>query len=140
MAREKNVGGCEHCHKEFSYYLVHSGFNDSAYSYCDTCGRAVHLKHGPHVPAGVQLKVHQRVHDSAVGRLLKPCPCGGRFNDAALPRCPYCRHILSPILATHYIEANAPGAKKGWRWQKSWDGIYSIVIENEAVQDWWKIQ
>jgi hypothetical protein len=90
--------------------------------------------------AGVQLKVHQRVHDSAVGRLLKPCPCGGRFNDAALPRCPYCRHILSPILATHYIEANAPGAKKGWRWQKSWDGIYSIVIENEAVQDWWKIQ
>lgn len=28
--------------------------------------------------------------------------------------------------ATAWIEANAPGTKKGWRWQRNWIGTYAI--------------
>jgi hypothetical protein len=38
MARTHDIGDCEHCKKKFGYYLIHNGFNDSAYAYCDTCG------------------------------------------------------------------------------------------------------
>jgi len=31
-------GSCEHCRHEFPYALIHNGFNDSAFAYCDACG------------------------------------------------------------------------------------------------------
>ena len=43
MARELSVGECEHCHGQFGYYLIHSGFNDSNYAYCDFCGKTAVL-------------------------------------------------------------------------------------------------
>jgi len=33
-----NVGACESCGHQFRYDLIHNGFNDSAYGYCDLCG------------------------------------------------------------------------------------------------------
>jgi hypothetical protein len=45
-----------------------------------------------------------------------------------------------PTKATTYIERNAPGTAKGWRWQKSWSGVYSIVINENIVEDWWDEQ
>jgi hypothetical protein len=41
-------------------------------------------------------------------------------------------------MAKQFIEANAPGSKKGWTWDCTWDGLYSIVIEDKIVEDWWK--
>jgi hypothetical protein len=41
-------------------------------------------------------------------------------------------------MAKRFIEANAPGSKKGWAWDCMWDGLYSIVIEDKIVEDWWK--
>jgi hypothetical protein len=38
-------------------------------------------------------------------------------------------------MATAYIEINAPGTKKGWRWQRNWQATYCIVIENRVVND-----
>jgi hypothetical protein len=40
---------------------------------------------------------------------------------------------------TVYIEANAPGTKKGLRWQRNWQATYCIVIENRVVNDNFKV-
>lgn len=137
MAREQNTGSCELCGKTFQYYLVHNGFNDSAYSYCDKCGCTVLLNRFSRVPVPPTLKVHQRLWDGELERLLKPCRCGGTFRADANPRCPHCEQPLSAIQAKGYIEANAPGAKKGWKWQNNWTGLYAIVVDNNVVHDWW---
>src|SRR5690348_2953797 len=65
--------------------------------------------------------------------LLKACECGGRFSAVAQPRSPKCHERLSPVEATRWIEDNAPGSKKGWHWQKTWNALYCIVIENRVV-------
>ena len=140
MVRETGIGVCEHCHTEFSYYLVHNGFNDSAYAYCDTCEQCTILtrSHKP-IPPGAGLSVYQRISND-VESFLKPCPCGGMFRADADPRCLHCRQVLSPVLVRKYLEGNAPGTKKGWKWQNNWSGIYSIVIANKCVNDCWKLQ
>lgn len=66
---------------------------------------------------------------------LNACQCGGSFRKGAAPRCPHCNQRLSPEFASTYIEANAEGTQKGWRWQKSWDGLYCIVVEGRFVED-----
>jgi hypothetical protein len=35
---EVNLGTCEHCQKHFEYSLVHCGFSDCIYAYCDSDG------------------------------------------------------------------------------------------------------
>jgi hypothetical protein len=137
MTREREIGICEHCSKEFGYYLVHNGFGDSAYAYCDRCSYTVHLSGWSKTPAGVRLQIQRKISQD-VEPFLKPCPCGGSFRADAGPRCPHCHRTISPIFATTYIEKNAAGTAKGWRWQKNWDDVYSIVIENLLVKDWWK--
>jgi hypothetical protein len=135
MARELSVGNCEHCHGQFGYYLIHSGFNDSIYAYCDSCGKTAILsvwdKRMPKLPDCPQ---HQEIC-SAMEAYLQPCDCGGCFRQGAKPRCPRCGEALSAEAASSYIESNAPGAKAGWHWQGSWRKLYCIVIENKAIQD-----
>src|SRR6185312_17076438 len=104
-------GTCEHCSRTFSYMLLHNGFNDSAYAYCDTCGSTAALSVWSSMPAGVAVRFHQRI-SSDVESHLRPCACGGRFRADASPRCPHCRGVLSPVTAASWIEANAPGTAK----------------------------
>jgi len=137
MTRERETGICEHCGKQFGYYLIHNGFNDSAFAYCDRCSYSVHLSGWAKVPPGISLRIHEKIPED-VEPFLKPCPCGGSFRTNAAPHCPHCRLPISPIFATAYIEKNAAGTKSGWRRQKNWDDIYSIVIENLVVTDWWR--
>ena len=66
---------------------------------------------------------------------IQPCDCGGYFRKGSSPRCPKCGQALSAVDATGYIEANAPGTKKGWRWQKNWHETYCIIIEDKVVND-----
>ena len=68
-------------------------------------------------------------------KYLKPCCCGGAFKKGSSPRCPHCQKPLSAQVATHYIEANALGTKKGWTWQRNWRETYCIVIEKREVRD-----
>jgi hypothetical protein len=70
---------------------------------------------------------------SAMEPCLQPCVCGGSFKRGSAPRCPHCNQSLSSEVATDYIERNAPGTEKGWRWQKNWSGVYCIVIEDNRV-------
>lgn len=144
-ARSSDSGGkrsdgkatCGHCRAQFDYFLVHNGFNDSAYAYCDTCGMTALLSGwATNIPAQVELHVHQPV-TAEVEPWLRPCSCGGRFRGHASPRCPECHEPFPAAGLTSDIERNAPGTKVGWRWQQNWSGLYAIVIENRMIADNW---
>ncbi len=134
--REQSIGTCNHCSASFSYYLVHNGFNNSQYAYCDSCGMVAVLnvlsKQFPLAPTDRLMTGHLQPE---LETKLRPCDCGGSFTVDAVPRCPSCRMPLSAESATTYIEKNAPGTEKGWQWQGSWSGIYCIVIDNRTVTD-----
>ena len=140
MSIGKDKGQCETCGKGFAYFLVHNGFNDSAYSYCNRCGRTSILSGWCDIiPAGAKLKLHQVIAETSEPYLEK-CECGGNFKRDASPRCPHCNTELSAIAATTYIEKNAPGTQKGWRWQQNWQSIYCIIVEGKSVTNNWKSQ
>ncbi len=85
MNRKKDPGICETCHQAFGYHLIHNGFNDSSYAYCDRCGKTCLLDHWhKSIPKGIKLKYE--VVDNRVARLLKQCECGGTFKKGASPR------------------------------------------------------
>jgi DNA-directed RNA polymerase subunit RPC12/RpoP len=130
------TGSCDHCGAAFRYQLIHHGFNESAYAYCNQCSFTV-LLNGWHPAARrVNLGIHRRMTPDIEG-WLKPCPCGGVFRASADPKCPHCAQSLSSAKATVYIERDAPGTAKGWRWQQSRSGIYSIILNDKLVNDWW---
>ena len=94
-----DLGACESCDRTFAYQLVHNGFNDSAFAYCDRCGREASLSCWySNIPPAAHLKVHGPVNPEAEA-LLMPCQCGGAFRANASPRCPYCNTELSPEVA-----------------------------------------
>ena len=137
--REKSTGTCEHCRGTFGYYLIHNGFNESTYAYCAACGMTAILDTNYRDRAMEGLPMHRAI--TAGGeRFLTACSCGGTFEVGASPRCPRCRGFLSATVAAGYIEANAPGARSGWRWQKDWQGLYCIVVENRCMMNPWKVQ
>ena len=123
------------CHESFEYYLVHNGFNSSCYSYCDKCGRTVFV-YGHGMPGSSADPFDHKLGPSAES-VLPPCSCGGRFRADAGPRCPKCRLPISAEEATSWLEAQALGTKGGWRWQQAWHGLYSIVINQSAVDYQW---
>ena len=137
MRREDGRGRCEHCGGHFPYEVVHDGFNDSTHAYCDRCGTTAIL--------GL-MEIKKRLGEipkvvtplpSRIEPMLAPCPCGGRFRGAAPARCPLCRGPLSARLAASWIEDQAPGARKGWRWQRSWSGLYALILGERVVFDPW---
>jgi hypothetical protein len=133
---KQDMGLCEHCGSAFPYVLLHNGFNDSAYAYCDSCGMTAVLDAWK-TPNGIQIKF-QTVIKPEDEKLLRPCDCGGLFKSNACPRCLHCHEPLSADSAQQWLEANAPGTAKDWRWQRSWTGIYAIVINKRFVKDNWK--
>ena len=103
--RKLESGQCKSCGKQFGYYLIHSGFNDSVYAYCDSCGMTADLSiydkrmpklHGcaPFQEICPELEPH-----------IQPCQCGGSFKKGASPRCPHCGQALSAEDATNYGSA-----------------------------------
>ena len=133
------IGSCDGCHGEFRYFLVHNGFNDSSYAYCSDCGLLATLSHwSDRYPAGI--KSEYGLISEEMAETLEKCECGGSFTRMAIPRCPKCKHELSAESATEWIERNAPGTKKGWRWQRNWQGLYSIMINGRFVKDNWTVK
>ena len=138
--RELATGTCEHCGESFGYWLGHCGFGDCSYAYCDKCGMTAILsywdKRMPKLPPGCP---SQQEICAELEKYMLPCECGGVFKKGASPRCPHCGQTLSAQAATAYVEINAPGTKKGWRWQQNWHDTYCIVIENRVVNDNFKM-
>jgi hypothetical protein len=90
------------------------------------------------VPPAAKLKVHGPINPEAE-MLLSACPCGGVFRADASPRCPRCSERLSADGAAKYIEENAPGTAKGWLWQRSWQGLYAIIVEGRSIEASWRL-
>src|ERR1700682_1246352 len=136
--RKDGDGTCEHCRARFDYYLIHNGFSDTAYGYCDHCGMTALVggwdDRGK--PAAAPWRIQGPIQVETEP-WLEPCLCGGHFRSNGCPRCPQCRESLSAAKATRWIERNAPGAKVGWRWQQTWSGIHCIVINGRSVSNNW---
>ena len=64
-----------------------------------------------------------------------PWTCDSKFSKGNTPRCPNRKQPLSAEAAARYIEPQSPGTKKGWRWQRGWDGLYCAVINDQCVKD-----
>jgi len=134
MVTQEDSGVCESCQKTFQYYLIHCGFNESAYAYCDACGCTL-LIDLPFQEPGYRADLQaQGLVSRHTEKWLDRCSCGGRFKAGASPRCPHCKSELSPDTAAAYIERNAPGTPLGFRWQRSWSDIYSIIIQGHLVK------
>lgn len=133
-----DMGSCESCRAVFIYRLIHSGFNDSPFAYCDRCGMLALLALGS-MPRDLKTNEYGPV-TTEMERRISPCPCGGKFRASASPRCPNCSKELSAVRAAEWIEKNAPGAAKGWRWQRSWQGPYALMIEEKFVSDNWLVE
>jgi hypothetical protein len=135
MSASLNMGSCDHCHQSFGYFLIHAGFGDCVYAYCSRCGKTAILSMWDkqwRLPN--DCAVHQEIC-CKMEKYVQACECGGTFKRGAKPRCSHCHQPLSAELATSYIEKNAPGTAKGWRWQQNWSGTYCIVIENQLVEN-----
>lgn len=128
------TASCEHCRASFDIELVHNGFGESSYAYCSDCGKTAILSGwNKNWPRGV--KCTQAEIAPEMEQHLLPCACGGKFSKGNSPRCPKCRQVLSPERAAIYLEDQSPGAKKGWRWQRDWQGIYCVVVSGQSVVD-----
>src|SRR6185436_18700846 len=123
--RRDGTGTCESCAHEFGYMLIHNGFNDTAFGYCDRCGMTAFFgAYSARTPKEIVVGFHGPM-TSAAEKLADPYECGRHFRGTTAPRCPHCHETLSAEKAADYIERNAPGTAKGWRWQKSWSGLYA---------------
>jgi hypothetical protein len=136
--RKDGYGRCEHCRARFEYFLIHNGFGDTAFAYCDRCGMTALVGGWDDVnkPPEAPLRIHGPV-PVETEPWLASCGCGGIFHGDASPRCPECSQPLSPQVATAWLEKNAPGTKGGWRWQQCWAGMYCIVINGRSVSNNW---
>jgi hypothetical protein len=135
VSRVDGNGTCEHCGQAFPYNLIHNGFNDSTYAYCDQCGCLAVLnlieleRHIGKLPPLV-VPISQEAED-----VLAACGCGGKFRGESTARCPSCRKALSAAKAADWLERNASVAAAGWRWQRSWTGLYAVAIADRVVFD-----
>ena len=150
MTSQKKKGYCSHCHQYFRYYLIHNERNDTAYSYCDTCGMLSLV--GGHGDDRIPMQLEQRllmhrVITRDLEEYLEACDCGGHFRSDSVPRCPHCQVVLSPVRCSDWIESGASANRSlkaklfkrfRWRWQRNWTGLYSIVIEDRYVKNNWK--
>ena len=124
-------GDCERCCRIYHYTLLHAGFGDYSYAYCDGCGMLATLTHSSSFLLTMPpLSNQHQVIDAAWEPFLQPCECGGHFRSDASPRCVFCKEPLSAVYAAHHIERNSVGAGRGWRWQKNWTDVYCLAFED----------
>ena len=130
-------GKCEECGSTFQAELIHNGFNESAFAYCDTCGITGFIDGWrTDIPDSANFKIHGPV-TKETQTLLAPCPCGGSFSQNSSPRCPKCKTELSAKLAGSWIEKQSLGTEKGWRWQNAWHGLYAIIVDKKSLELAW---
>jgi hypothetical protein len=106
--RKLDTGQCDHCAKQFGYYLILSGFDDSSYAYCSGCGATAQLSlYDKRMPKVIQDCPPYREICVELERYIRPCNCGGTFKKGNSPRCPHRKQPLSAEAAAKYIEKNA---------------------------------
>jgi ribosomal protein L34E len=128
------TGSCEHRAPSFGIEIFHNGFDNSSHACCGECGMTAILSAwSKRWPVGV--KRTQTEISPDIQQHLMPCKCGGKLSKGNFPRCPKCKQALSAEAAARDIEPQSPGTKKGWRWQRGWDGLDCAVINDQCVKD-----
>ena len=124
-------GDCEHCTRAYRYTLLHAGFGDFSYAYCDTCGMLATFNYSNSFLVNLPpASVPHQVIDPEWEPFINPCECGGHFRADASPRCVFCSSVLSAEHAATHIERNTIGAGRGWHWQGNWTDLYCIAMED----------
>jgi hypothetical protein len=129
---DAHTGSCERCAHAFRFELVHCGFNDTSYAYCDDCGCVALIEPTAEKTPGIPR--HRSIEPDGEA-LLADCPCGGRFRSGATPRCPACRASLDALRAARYIECAVQPVAAGWKWQGDWRGLYCMIVERRFVRN-----
>ncbi len=124
-------GDCEHCGQAYRYSLLHAGFGDCSYAYCDCCGQLATFSYSSSFLLSMPRIVspHQ-VIDAAWEPFIRSCTCGGTFRREASPRCVVCTQPLSALYATGHFEHNFASNGRNWRWQRNWTDTYCLEIED----------
>ena len=140
---KKEIGYCNKCGFKFSYELIHNGFNETAYAYCDSCGKTLFLEeHYKQIPQTCLLffKIKDRYEkiNRDIEQFLEKCECGGKFARSTKPRCPHCKEVLSTKNATEFIFKNSKPGSINSGWRISWNSLYAIIINNKKVYNKWK--
>ena len=126
---------CEYCKHEFRFMLIHNGFNDTSYYYCDKCGTTALLDiYDDKYPKKID-KNGNTIYLKDIESFLLKCECSGTFKEKASPRCPHCNELIDPEKFSIFAEYNAV---ENWCWQKNWTGIYCIIIEDKVIRNNWK--
>lgn len=136
MTRRVQSIKCSTCSELFSVEVLHAGFDDSEFLYCDHChrvavlniysGRSTALR--DLAQAGLWTWRDSPGARSQIEALLAPCECGGHFTFDAVPRCPHCRDPL--ILDSVLSQLDA----RGW-WKQGWRGVYCLITAGGRVDD-----
>ena len=86
--RTLDQGACDSCGQKFGYYLIHSGFNDSQYAYCDRCGMTSVLNlYDKRLPNPLPCPPHGPICE-AMEPLLSLCSCGWKLPSRRNPAMP----------------------------------------------------
>ncbi len=98
---------CKFCNYliEVDYpYIIHSGYNDTGFMYCNKSGDLItwniyddnYNKIAGNIAPWIEKftqKMKTEIEDSVID-----CPCGGKFIFTAKPRCPNCNIEIPDIL------------------------------------------
>jgi hypothetical protein len=124
-------GDCEHCCRVYNYSLLHAGFGDFSYAYCDSCGILATFNYSSSFFLSLPRLTNQhQVIEQSWEPFILPCGCGGHFRGGVSPRCVFCHEAFSAEYAAHHVERNSVGAGRGWRWQKNWTDVYCMALED----------
>jgi hypothetical protein len=124
-------GDCEHCSQTYRYMLLHAGFGEFSYAYCECCGILAAFSYtNKDLQKLPPLSSKNEEIDADWEPFLRSCSCGGRFHKGASPRCIHCNSELSAEYAAGHIERNSVGAARGWHWQRNWSSLYCMVLED----------
>jgi hypothetical protein len=121
-----NCPSCEHLIIVEYPRIIHAGFNDSGFLYCNTCGDL--LTWSSYDVAYQSLLGGKPPWDltedekSIIESHVVKCPCGGAFTFKALPRCPECTQPIPGIIPDriHWVQLrNRIDGEKEQIWKTS---------------------
>ena len=103
---------CPACHYTIKVdypKVIHAGFSNCGFLYCDKGGDLVTWSSFDKVYESLIPNKHpwtlNAKEKALVERSLTACPCGGKFTFAAKPRCPNCNHEIPEIVDhIHWVE------------------------------------
>ena len=128
---------CSACGQDFKVRVVHSGFSNDEFLYCDRSHHvavleiysrtsSLLLRLADECGRGLWDWRESAEYRARIEGALRSCPCGGRFTFSAGPRCPRCRVplALDEVRAQVELFGNA-----GWR------GAYYLILDDGSVEE-----